>query len=132
MHAELKIGDSIFMLGGDWPDHGRKAPAKNHDSGGIHLYAAGADKAFQRVVGAGCEVVMPPSDLFRGDRCAKVKDSSDHHWGQATHVEHLEPDECAGRAAARKAVSRDQHDSSCRDRVAVAWQRLRTTTYNEC
>ena len=26
MHAEMKIGDSVFMLSDEWPDHGMKAP----------------------------------------------------------------------------------------------------------
>ncbi|MCH8807556.1 MAG: VOC family protein [Planctomycetes bacterium] len=102
MHAELKIGDSVFMLGGEWPDQGLKAPAEGHSSGGIHLYVADADKAFKRAVDAGCEVVMPPSDMFWGDRYAKVKDPSGHQWGLATHIEDIAPEECARRAAAWK------------------------------
>ncbi len=102
MHAELRIGDSVLMLGGEWPDHGMKAPAEGHYSGGIHLYVADADKAFQRAIDAGCEVVMPPCDMFWGDRYAKVKDTSGHHWGLATHVEDVPPDECERRAAAWK------------------------------
>lgn len=102
MHAELKIGDSVFMLGGEWPDQGMKAPAEGHTSGGIHLYVADADKAFKRAVDAGCEVVMPPSDMFWGDRYAKVKDPSGHQWGLATHIEDIAPEECARRAAAWK------------------------------
>ncbi len=102
MHAELKIGDSVFMLGGEWPDQGLKAPAEGHTSGGIHLYVADADKAFKRAVDAGCEVVMPPSDMFWGDRYAKVKDPSGHQWGLATHIEDIAPEECARRAAAWK------------------------------
>ena len=58
--------------------------------------------AFQRAVDAGCEVVMPPSDMFWGDRYAKVKDPSGHQWGLATHIEDVEPEECARRAAAWK------------------------------
>lgn len=102
MHPELKIGDSVFMLGGEWPDQGLKAPAEGHSSGGIHLYVADADKAFKRAVDAGCEVVMPPSDMFWGDRYAKVKDPSGHQWGLATHIEDIAPEECARRAAAWK------------------------------
>jgi uncharacterized glyoxalase superfamily protein PhnB len=102
MHAELKIGDSIFFLGGEWPDHGMKAPQAKHISSGLHLYVPDADKAFQRAVDAGCAVVMPPSDMFWGDRYAKVLDPFGHQWGLATHVEDVSPEECARRAAAWK------------------------------
>lgn len=100
MHAELRVGDSIFMLGGEWPDMGMKAPQPNHVSGGLHLYVADADQAFQRAVAAGCKPVMPPSDMFWGDRYAKVVDPFGHVWGLATHVEDVSPEECARRAAA--------------------------------
>jgi len=102
MHAEMKIGDSLFMLSGEWPDHGMKAPLPNHISGGLHIYVANADKAFQRAVDAGCKAVMPPADMFWGDRYGKVLDPFGHQWGLATHIEDVEPEECARRAAAWK------------------------------
>jgi uncharacterized glyoxalase superfamily protein PhnB len=79
-----------------------KAPLADHISGGLHIYVKEADKAFQRAVDAGCQVVMPPSDMFWGDRYAKVLDPFGHQWGVATHVEDVEPEECARRAAAWK------------------------------
>lgn len=99
MHAEIRIGDSIVMLGGEWPDHGMKAPLPGHSSSGLHIYVPDVDRAFQRAVDAGCQVVMPPSDMFWGDRYAKVADSSGHLWGLATHIEDVSPEECARRAA---------------------------------
>ncbi len=102
MHAEMKIGDSKFMLSGEWPDHGMKQPLPNHNSGGLHLYVTDADKAFQRAVDAGATVIMPPSDMFWGDRYGKVRDPFGHHWGIATHIEDVSPEECARRAASWK------------------------------
>lgn len=102
MHAELKFGDSLVMLSGEWPDHGMKAPAPGHNSGGLHLYVADADKAFERAVAAGCGVVMPPTNMFWGDRFAKVSDASGHVWSLAARVEEVSPEECARRAAAWK------------------------------
>ncbi|RIK73585.1 MAG: hypothetical protein DCC67_17740, partial [Planctomycetota bacterium] len=58
-HAELRIGDSVFMMGGEWPDHGMKAPLPNHVSGGLHIYVENVDKAFERALSAGCSVAMP-------------------------------------------------------------------------
>lgn len=102
MHAEFKIGNSTIMLGGEWPDHGMKAPMPNHISSGLHIYVGDTDKAFQRAVDAGCKVVMPPGDMFWGDRYAKVMDPFGHQWGLATHIEDVSPEECARRAAAWK------------------------------
>ncbi len=102
MHAELKIGDSVFMLSGEWPEHGLKAPLPNHFSSGMHVYVPNTDQAFQRAVDAGCRPVMPPADLFWGDRYAKVLDPFGHVWGLATHIEDVSDEECARRAAAWK------------------------------
>jgi len=102
MHAELKIGDSVFMLGDEFPDMGMKAPLPDHHSGGLHIYVPDADRAFQRAVEAGCKVVMPPADMFWGDRYAKVRDPFGHQWGLATHIEDVSPEECERRAAAWK------------------------------
>lgn len=102
MHAEMKVGDSPFMLGGEWPDHGMKAPLPNHSSGGLHIYVQDTDKAFQRAVDAGCTPIMPPNDAFWGDRYSKVLDPFGHIWGIATRIEEVSPEECAKRAAAWK------------------------------
>lgn len=102
MHAEIRIGDSVIMLGGEWPDHGMKAPLPSHCSGGLHLYVTDADAAFKRAVDAGCSVMFPPSVMFWGDRYGKVIDPFGHVWGLATHVEDVTPEECARRAASWK------------------------------
>lgn len=102
MHAEMKIGDSLFMMGGEWPDMGLKAPQPNHISSGLHIYVQDTDKAFKRAVDAGCTPTMPPSNMFWGDRYAKVLDPFGHQWGLATRVEEVSPEECAKRAAAWK------------------------------
>jgi len=41
----------------------------------------------------GARVDMPPSDMFWGDRYGKVTDPFGHHWGLATHIEDVAPEE---------------------------------------
>ena len=105
MHAELQIGDSKFMVSGEWPDYGCKAPLPNHISSSLYMYVGDVDRAVQRAVDAGCTVRMPPANMFWGDRFAKVLDPFGHEWGLATHVEDVSPEECARRAAAWKPCS---------------------------
>ncbi len=102
MHAEIRIGDSIIMMGDEFPDWGYKAPLPNHVSGSLNLYVPDADKAFARAIEAGCTVAMPLMDAFWGDRYGKVIDPFGHTWGIATHVEDVSPEECARRAKAWK------------------------------
>ena len=57
------------------------------------------DASFKKAVDAGAKVVMPPTDMFWGDRFGKVTDPFGHHWGISTHKEDLAPQELKVRQA---------------------------------
>ena len=101
MHAELQIGDSIVFLADEFPDMGCRAPQTlGGTTGTLHIYVRDVDRAFQRAVAAGAEVRMPATDMFWGDRYAKVADPFGHEWGLATHKENLSAREIGRRAQA--------------------------------
>jgi uncharacterized glyoxalase superfamily protein PhnB len=101
MHAELQIGNSIVFLADEFPDMGCRAPQTlGGATGTLHLYVKDVDRAFQRAVAAGAEVRMPVTDMFWGDRYAKVADPFGHEWGLATHKEDLSAREIGRRADA--------------------------------
>ncbi len=94
MHAELMIGDSIIMLGDEYPEFGCLSPqAIGGSSSGLHIYLDGVDAAFDRAVKAGAEVEMPVADQFWGDRYGKLKDPFGHKWSIGTHVRDMSADE---------------------------------------
>ena len=94
MHAEIRIGDSIVMLGEENEQWGTKSPlSTNGNPGSLHIYVPDADAAFARAVGAGATVRYPLEDAFWGDRYGKVADPFGHEWGIATHVKDLSPEE---------------------------------------
>ena len=98
MHAEMKIGDSRFMLGEEMPEQGCRAPASvGASSSSLYVYVHDVDKAFQRAVEGGAKALMPPTDMFWGDRFGQVEDPSGHRWGLATHKEDPSPEEMARR-----------------------------------
>jgi PhnB protein len=102
MHAEVKIGDSMVFMSDEWPDMAPdlKAPqTAGCVTGTMFLYVPDVDAAFKRAVDAGAKVVMPPADMFWGDRFAKLTDPFGHHWGLATHVEDVPPAEMPKRQA---------------------------------
>jgi uncharacterized glyoxalase superfamily protein PhnB len=92
MHAEIKIGDSIVMLGEAMMD----APS----SGTVHLYVENADQAFERALKAGATVKMPLADQFWGDRYGVVSDPFGQKWSIASHKEDVPMEEMRKRAAA--------------------------------
>ena len=103
MHAEMKIGDSIFFLADDYPDMGSCAPSGPSPCV-MNIYAPDCDKIFNQAVAAGAKVQMPPADMFWGDRYAKFQDPFGHNWAVATHVEDVPPEEMPKRAEAAMAA----------------------------
>ena len=90
MHAEIRIGDSILMLGEENEQWGTKSPLSlNGVHGSLHIYVEDADAAFNRAVEAGATVRYPLEDAFWGDRYGKVTDPFGHEWGLATRVKDM-------------------------------------------
>lgn len=98
MHGEVRIGNSVLMFAGEWPGAQTQAPATlKGTTAAIMIYSPDVDSAFNRAVQAGATVVMPPTNMFWGDRYSQVKDPEGHVWSIATHVEDVPPDECSRR-----------------------------------
>ena len=92
MHCELKIGDSIFMLG----DAVDQPPYHMH----VMVYVNNCDVVFKRAVDAGATVKEPLADKFYGDRNGRVTDPFGNEWYIATHKEDISAEEMAKRAEA--------------------------------
>lgn len=94
MHAELKIGNSIFMLNDENPQWGALSPESlNGTPFGFYLYVNDADASQKRAVAAGAKEIMPVQDMFWGDRMGSVQDPFGHKWNIATHNRDLSMDE---------------------------------------
>ena len=72
-HAEMRIGDSMIMLGEGGPDH---PPTHIH----LYVYTEECDAMFERAVAAGGQVVLPMKDQEYGDRNGGVKDPVGNTW----------------------------------------------------
>ncbi len=99
MHAEVRIGDSLIMMGeptGQW-----KA-----QPGQLYVYVKDIDEAYRRALQAGATSVMEPADQFYGDRSGGVTDPTGNLWFIATHIEDVSHDELERRAqeAVKKAA----------------------------
>lgn len=100
MHAEIKIGDSLVMLSDECPGMGGNSPATlGGTTGSLNIYVNDVDAAFNRAVAAGASAIMPPANMFWGDRFCKIRDPFGHEWSIATHVEDVPPQEMPQRAA---------------------------------
>ena len=99
MHAEIKIGDSIIMMGEECLERGCVSPetAKTVTSS-LMIYHENVDTAFDKALKAGCEIKMPLMDMFWGDRYGQLVDPMGHLWSLAQHIEDVSPADMPKRA----------------------------------
>jgi PhnB protein len=93
MHAEIKIGDSIVMMG-EGGEGGKHFPAM------LYLYLENMDAVYQRAMQAGAKSVREPANQIYGDRVGGVEDAFGNQWWMATHVEDVSSEEIERRAKA--------------------------------
>jgi PhnB protein len=93
MHAEIRIGDTIVMIG----EAGETlSPAM------LHVYVADVDTVYRRALEAGATSQREPEDMFYGDRISTVADAFGNRWAISTHKEDVSHEEMARRAAQAK------------------------------
>jgi len=97
MHAALRIGSSVLFLVDDFPEFcGGNASSPKALKGTpvtIHHYVTDCDAAIKRAQDAGATVLMPPMDMFWGDRYGVVTDPYGHKWSFATHLNDVTPEQ---------------------------------------
>ena len=82
LHAEVKIGDSMLMVGGGgagmkW--RGTPMPSA------FHMYVPDCDATYARALEAGATSMTKPADQEYGERSANVKDPAGNFWYIATY-----------------------------------------------
>jgi PhnB protein len=101
MHATLRIGDSMLMLGNECPQMGAKSPKTLGATPiGMYVYVRDADAAFNRAIAAGGKVKTQLTDMFWGDRMGTIVDPFGHEWSIATHKKDLTHDQIKAAATA--------------------------------
>ena len=85
-HAEMRIGDSMLMVGEATPQFGPMPTS-------VYLYVADSDHVYRQALEAGGVSVFPIMTLPNGERYGGVKDPCGNIWWIATHVEDVPPEE---------------------------------------
>ena len=80
-HAEVKIGDSIVMMG----ESGEQTGAM------IHVYVPDVDACFERAIAAGGTSMRKPETMFYGDRVCRLVDPDGYAWSFGTNVADFDP-----------------------------------------
>lgn len=78
-HAEMKVGDSVVMMGEPIDTIG-SMPAT------MYLYVDDSDHTYKRALAAGATSVLEPENYPHGDRYGGVKDPVGNIWWVVTHI----------------------------------------------
>lgn len=81
VHREVRVGDSMVMIGEGGPDG---SPA--FSPAAFHVYVPDVDAAFERAIAAGAKSMGAPEDRPYGERAGFVEDAFGNHWYIATHL----------------------------------------------
>jgi len=82
LHGEVRIGDSMLMMGGGIPGREFRSTPNTH---ALHLYVPDCDAVYERALQAGATSLGEPRDQEYGERSASVKDPAGNYWYIATH-----------------------------------------------
>lgn len=86
MHVEVRVGDSMVMIGGK--------PDREPQPAAIFLYMDGVDEVYRRALEAGATSIEEPTDqVADGDRRAGVADLFGNAWFIATRIEDVSREE---------------------------------------
>lgn len=91
MNAEVKVGTSMVMLA-DARENVPSMPTM------LYVYVDDVDTVHKKALTAGGEEIMPPTDMFYGDRHGGVMDPAGNTWWIATHIEDISNEELQHRA----------------------------------
>ncbi len=102
MHCEFRIGSTRFFLSEELPEHGgTPSPTRlGATSVAIHLYVDDCDAMVETMANHGSTILMAPTEMFWGERFARVRDPFGHEWGIATQLREMTPKEIQAAAAA--------------------------------
>jgi PhnB protein len=96
-HAELLVYGRVLMLNEENPQWGTQSPLsiKGSSPVSVMIYVENVDVLFAKAQSLGAKPMMPPMDMFWGDRFGKFIDPFGHQWAIATHTKDMTHEEMA-------------------------------------
>jgi len=82
LHGEVRIGDSMLMMGGGIPGREFRSTPNTH---ALHIYVEDTDAVYEKALAAGATSINEPKDQEYGERSGSVKDPAGNYWYIATN-----------------------------------------------
>ena len=96
MHATLKIGTSMLMMG-QTRDSMKPIPAM------LYMYVEDIDAVYKRALASGAQSIREPADQLYGDRSGGVVSANGIQWWIGTHIEDVSEEELQRRSTLKAA-----------------------------
>jgi predicted enzyme related to lactoylglutathione lyase len=79
-HAELRVGDSVFMMAGEYPEENHLSPETlGGSAAAFQLYVPDANETYERAVANGATALRPLAENY-GARQGTIRDPFGHRW----------------------------------------------------
>lgn len=79
-HAELRVGDSVFMMAGEFPAENHLSPETlGGSTTAFQIYVPDADEIYERAVANGATALRPLAENY-GARQGTIRDPFGHRW----------------------------------------------------
>jgi PhnB protein len=86
VHATLQVGNTMFMVHGEYLHLESRAPKPDGSSSVVlYIYVENVDAVIARAVEAGGAILLPATDQAWGDRVGRIMDTAGHVWNVAAH-----------------------------------------------
>ena len=93
-HVEIEVAGTTLMLCEPYPEYGIVPPDPAASSPvTLHVHVDDADAVIARAVSSGATLVMPPQDMFYGERSGVLRDPFGHRWNIGHSIEEVTPEE---------------------------------------
>jgi len=86
-HAEMRVGDTVFMLAGEFPEEAHLSPETlGGSSVGLMLHVPDSDATYERAIERGATPLRPIAESY-GARGGTIRDPFGHRWFVQTAIE---------------------------------------------
>jgi PhnB protein len=86
LHANIRIGDALFMLADECPPHNVSPDTLGGTPVLLHIVVASVDDVLKHGIAAGGQLVRAAENQPTGYRAAKLRDPAGHIWYVASPI----------------------------------------------
>ena len=92
VHAEVRLGDGLVMMGNPGPDY-QNPKRRGGATQLVFVYVDDVDRHYETAKAEGAVILRELADQFYGDRTYGAEDPEGHQWSFGQHVRDVAPED---------------------------------------